>query len=163
QKDRNFWQIAGDEYRARLKRYASGDEAKRLGKEIEHLQKSAKPEDKSAPQKIEDLKKELAFAKEMEAVAKEQLAEEEKPKEEVGKLEKLADDKDNKNRDADVKKLQAKKKELGYADAGDLYSRQAYRLLVSQNSLCYSCHSIGNAKLVGAKGPNLALSAERLR
>jgi len=170
QKEKSFWQNADAEYRARLKRYESGEAAEQLQKEIQQLEKYAKPEDASAQQKLTDLKNDLAFAKEMQPVAKEQLGEADKVeadvrklKDEVEKLEKAANDKDNKDKDEDAKKLQAKKKELAAQDQGDLYSRQAYRLLTSQTSACFSCHNVGSAKASGEQGPNLALAAGRLR
>jgi mono/diheme cytochrome c family protein len=44
----------------------------------------------------------------------------------------------------------------------DLYSIQAYRLVTNRN-LCLQCHSLGKEEIKGAQGPNLALSADRLR
>ncbi|MFO0876809.1 MAG: c-type cytochrome [Gemmataceae bacterium] len=46
--------------------------------------------------------------------------------------------------------------------ASDQYSRSAFRL-VTHKDLCLKCHAIGNVKIEGAQGPNLALAAERLR
>lgn len=167
QKDKTFWKLADDEYRARLESYRSGKEEKRIQGEIDRLQKEPKAADKTAQDqkdsRLKALANELAYAKQTAEIAKEQLAEADKIRDEIKKLEKLADDKDNKNKDDDAKKLQAKKKELAYAEQGDLYSRQAYRLLTTQESLCFSCHSIGNAKLPGEQGPNLARVSERLR
>src|SRR5262249_13675415 len=44
----------------------------------------------------------------------------------------------------------------------DLYSLSAYKLLTHKD-LCLQCHPIGPVNFPGAKGPNLALAAERLR
>jgi len=43
--------------------------------------------------------------------------------------------------------------------AKDLYSQQAYRSM----AVCLQCHNIGSQTIEGPQGPNLALSAERLR
>ncbi len=44
----------------------------------------------------------------------------------------------------------------------DAYAVDAYRLLTNKD-LCIKCHSIGKQEIQGAIGPNLSLSAERLR
>src|SRR5262249_5893280 len=48
------------------------------------------------------------------------------------------------------------------AKVTDAYSTSAFRLLADKE-VCLKCHPIGNIKIEGAQGPNLALSAERLR
>ena len=44
----------------------------------------------------------------------------------------------------------------------DAYAADAYRL-VANPAICMNCHSVGAATIQGAKGPDLRLSAERLR
>jgi mono/diheme cytochrome c family protein/cbb3-type cytochrome oxidase cytochrome c subunit len=45
---------------------------------------------------------------------------------------------------------------------GDAYAIAGYKLLLNKDS-CLKCHSVGALKAEGAKGPNLILSADRLR
>jgi mono/diheme cytochrome c family protein len=65
---------------------------------------------------------------------------------------------------ARIKLIEAAQKSEAPKDAKvtDLYSRQAYKLLTHRD-LCLKCHPVGNIKIEGAQGPNLALAAERLR
>jgi hypothetical protein len=44
----------------------------------------------------------------------------------------------------------------------EIYARDAFRLLTNKD-LCLKCHNIGSIAAEGAQGPNLALTAERLR
>ncbi len=44
-----------------------------------------------------------------------------------------------------------------------VYAADAHRLVTDARSICLSCHSVGERQIVGEKGPNLALSQERLR
>ncbi len=47
--------------------------------------------------------------------------------------------------------------------ANDAYASDAYRQLAGPGSPCLSCHSVGNVRAQKEQGPNLALTAERLR
>jgi cbb3-type cytochrome oxidase cytochrome c subunit len=44
----------------------------------------------------------------------------------------------------------------------EIYAQDAFKLLTNKN-LCLQCHNVGPIHIEGVKGPNLALSAERLR
>jgi hypothetical protein len=44
----------------------------------------------------------------------------------------------------------------------EAYAGDAYRLLTNRDT-CLKCHNIGKTEIQGPQGPNLALSAERLR
>lgn len=45
----------------------------------------------------------------------------------------------------------------------DVYAGDAYRLITDARSICMTCHSVGDLKIVGEQGPNLKLASERLR
>ncbi len=123
-------------------------------------------------------------AAEYEARLKNAGKEVERLKKELAAAEKRAADPKNKNKAADNQRVAELKKDLSFAEqqakfadeqlaekppkglkiATDLYSRQAFKLLTNRET-CLQCHNIGDKLLVQgeAKGPNLALSAERLR
>jgi mono/diheme cytochrome c family protein len=76
------------------------------------------------------------------------------------------------NRDAVQKEYDALKKQVDAKDVAELekkwakqgvYLADAYRLLANSGSPCLECHQAGDVAAKGAKGPNLRLSAERLR
>jgi hypothetical protein len=78
-----------------------------------------------------------------------------------------------KQQDLDVLKEQIKiwKTELAKKDYSRLrreweetgaYATDAYKLLTDRN-LCLQCHNVGNVVIASPQGPNLALTAERLR
>jgi hypothetical protein len=72
------------------------------------------------------------------------------------------------NREAAIKKWkeQLEKKDFkdlrAEWDAKDAYATDAFRSITNKN-LCLQCHDIGKITIQGPKGPNLALTAARLR
>jgi cbb3-type cytochrome oxidase cytochrome c subunit len=69
----------------------------------------------------------------------------------------------NKERAAELKKrVTGLKAQLDTPGPGTAYERAAFQLLTDKN-LCISCHDIGPITTPSPKGPNLALSADRLR
>ena len=51
----------------------------------------------------------------------------------------------------------------GEWEGEQVYAADAYRLLTDAKTACVSCHSVGDLKVPGEKGPNLGLAHERLR
>lgn len=102
---------------------------------------------RTAEQYEKSFQDQLAAAKAELGKAKGDAAKEKLWQDRVKAMETIWADKDKAPKDATTK---------------DLYSRSAYKLLTNTN-LCLQCHSIGPVYLPGAKGPNLALAAERLR
>src|SRR5262249_11717304 len=49
------------------------------------------------------------------------------------------------------------------AESKTAYTDDAVRLVASPTSVCLTCHNVGKTEIQGPKGPNLALTAERLR
>jgi mono/diheme cytochrome c family protein len=47
-------------------------------------------------------------------------------------------------------------------EAEEAYATDAFKLIVNRD-LCLQCHSVGGLEIEGSKGPNLVLSAQRLR
>jgi cytochrome c1 len=76
------------------------------------------------------------------------------------------------NRDAFKKEVESLKRQVDRKDVSRLrqdweekgvYLADAYRLLTNTGSPCLGCHQVGDVPAKEAKGPNLRLSAERLR
>jgi mono/diheme cytochrome c family protein/cbb3-type cytochrome oxidase cytochrome c subunit len=72
------------------------------------------------------------------------------------------------DREANIKKWKEQLDKKDYADlqkqweADEAYAVDAFRSMMNRD-LCMKCHSVGSVEIEGSKGPNLALSAGRLR
>jgi mono/diheme cytochrome c family protein len=147
QRDEKYWEIVAREYASRLK--AKGVDAR--AKEMQPVWEA------KAKKELADLEAALPGMKKAEAEAKEKKAPD-------------LTDRSNalKKALARIDELKANLKKGAFPnqkkrwESGDIYARDAFKLL-SNAELCLKCHEIGNIRIEGAQGPNLALAAERLR
>jgi mono/diheme cytochrome c family protein len=156
QQEANYWKEKNAAYIARLKRdYKTSSNSRDLPKlwwqrdvtgRLER-QKKALAEAEAAVKGASDAKQKEQLQKQRDALKKE-----------VDSLQAEADRvKKGEFSSADFKAFQREWKE------GEVYATDAYRLLTDANTVCISCHSIGDLKVTGAKGPDLDLGHERLR
>jgi mono/diheme cytochrome c family protein len=149
QRDEQFWRARTAEYVARLKKDNKLDgRAKEMG-----------------PLWEEALKKRVADAKVAVDVAKATVEDAKKRKD--ADAQKSAETQ-LATLEANVKKWQGQLDKKDFAElrqrweAEGAYASDAYRLL-HNTELCLKCHSIGGREVPGGSGPNLMLTAERLR
>ncbi len=149
QRDEPFWHARTTEYVERLKK------DKKLDERVKEM----------APVWEETLKKRIADAKTAIDIQKAAVEDARKRKDadaQKGAEAQLA------KLEGDVKKWQGQldKKDFGELrqrwEADGAYASDAFRLLHNPE-LCLKCHSIGNREVPGASGPNLFLTADRLR
>jgi mono/diheme cytochrome c family protein len=149
QRDEPFWRARTAEYVARLKK-----ENKLEGRVKE-----------MAPVWEETLKKRIDRAKAGAEAAK-ATAEEAKKRKDADQQKSA--EAQQAALEADAKKWQGQLDKKDFAElrqhweTDGAYASDAYRLL-HNGELCLKCHGIGSREVPGASGPNLMLSAERLR
>ncbi|MBI1918606.1 MAG: c-type cytochrome, partial [Planctomycetes bacterium] len=150
QRDENFWRRKNAEY------------VKGLTKE--QLEERRKELRDTWPRYLEDrltrTKQELESAKLAVKMAEEAKKEDAKAvqkriEEEVDRLEKLTKDKDFKSDDYKAFEKQWRDEQV--------YASDAYKVVTDARTVCMTCHSVGDRILADEKGPNLALTAGRLR
>jgi len=146
QRDEQYWRARTTQYVQRLKKDNKFDD--RI-KQMEPVWQDA-------------LKRQIAEAEAGLDAAK-QTAKDAKKEEEKKELEK-----DVANREANIKTWKEELDKKNYDrlrkpwEETGAYASDAYRLLTDRN-LCLQCHSIGNVASSLPQGPNLALTADRLR
>ncbi len=135
QSDEKFWREENEAYRKRLQ------------------EGGAKPEDRAAGV-VQTLVKPL-----QDAQAAAEMAAKDLKGDDLKKKQKEIDD-----LKARIQKVKDWSGEVAKEASGDeAYDADAYRLVAANPAICIQCHSVGPIKSSAPKGPDLLLSAERLR
>jgi mono/diheme cytochrome c family protein len=146
QRDEQYWQRQTADYVARLKKE---------GKTFDEHRDAMKPFwEESLKTRVAE--GEVALSAAEDEVKKAKGDDKTRKEQEVSALKSSLDGWKKALKDKDYGRLQTQWERKG------AYATDAYRLLTDRN-LCLQCHNVGSVRSADPQGPNLALTAERLR